>query len=196
MSFAKEYQEKKAELREKENALIERRNERNKLRHEFDMVFKKKSELEDEINAIDLAIAKINSLSDRFREDAFKNLLGNVSRYIGSLSQGEFSELTFDDKGDIILKADYGFVPLWRLTDADAGKIYLAVRLSIAKYLAKENMPLIIDGTPMLENASEVKSLVDCLMDMKEEQIIIFTDDWGMDSVFKSKGVNTNLIQL
>ena len=196
MAFAKEYQEKKAALREQENALIERRNERNKLRHEFDMVFKKKSELEDEINAIDLAIAKINSLSDRFREDAFKNLLGNVSRYIGSLSQGEFSELTFDDKGDIILKADYGFVPLWRLTDADAGKVYLAVRLSIAKYLAKERMPLIIDGTTMLENSSEVKSLVDCLMDMGEEQIIILTDDWGMDSIFKSKGVSTNLIQL
>jgi len=196
MSFAKEYQEKKAVLREKENALIERRNERNKLRHEFDMVFKKKSELEDEINAIDLAISKINSLSESFREDAFKNLLGNVSRYIGSLSQGEFSELTFDDKGDIILKADYGFVPLWRLTDADAGKVYLAVRLSIAKYLAKEKMPLIIDGTGMLENSSEVKSLVDCLVDMNEEQIIILTDDWGMDSVFKSKGISTNLIQL
>ena len=72
MTFAKEYQEKKAELKEKENALLDRRNERNRLRHEFDTVFRKKSELEDEIKAIDLAIAKINSLSENFREDAFK----------------------------------------------------------------------------------------------------------------------------
>ena len=34
------------------------------------------------------------------------------------------------------------------------------------------------------------------LNDMKEEQIIILTDDWGMDSVFKSKGIDTNLIKL
>ena len=48
----------------------------------------------------------------------------------------------------------------------------------------------------MLESASEVKSLVDCLSDMNEEQIIILTDDWGMDSVFKGRGIETNLIKL
>ena len=106
MTFAKEFQEKKAVLKEKENALINRRNERNKLRHEFDTVFKKKSELEDEIKAIDLAINKINTLSEKFREDAFKHLLGNVSRYIRRITQDEFSELTFDDRGGIILKAN------------------------------------------------------------------------------------------
>ena len=196
MTFAKEFQEKKAVLKEKENALINRRNERNKLRHEFDTVFKKKSELEDEIKAIDLAIKKINTLSEKFREDAFKHLLGNVSRYIRRITQDEFSELTFDDKGGIILKADYGYVPINNLSEADAGKVYLAVRLSIAKYLAKEKLPLIIDGTSMLESASEIKALADCLMDMKEEQIIILTDDWGMDSVLKGKGIETNLIRL
>ena len=196
MTFAKEFQEKKAVLKEKENALINRRNERNKLRHEFDTVFKKKSELEDEIKAIDLAINKINTLSEKFREDAFKHLLGNVSRYIIRITQDEFSELTFDDKGGIILKADYGYVPINNLTEVDAGKVYLAVRLSIAKYLTKEKLPLIIDGTSMLESASEIKAFADCLMDMKEEQIIILTDDWGMDSVLKGKGIETNLIRL
>ncbi|MBR1773197.1 MAG: AAA family ATPase [Eubacterium sp.] len=196
MTFAKEFQEKKAVLKEKENALINRRNERNKLRHEFDTVFKKKSELEDEIKAIDLAINKINTLSEKFREDAFKHLLGNVSRYIRRITQDEFSELTFDDKGGIILKADYGYVPINNLTEVDAGKVYLAVRLSIAKYLTKEKLPLIIDGTSMLESASEIKAFADCLMDMKEEQIIILTDDWGMDSVLKGKGIETNLIRL
>ena len=196
MTFAREYQQKKAELKEKENALIDRRNEREKLRREFDSVFKKKSELEEEIKAIDFAIAKINSLSNKFREEAFKNLLGNVSRYINLLTQGLFSELTFDDKGNIILKAEYGYVPIENLSDMDAGKVYLAVRLSISKYLAKENLPLIIDGTSMLESATEVKALADCLMDMKEEQIILLTDDRGLDSVFKGKGIDTNLIQL
>lgn len=196
MTFAKEFQEKKAVLKEKENALINRRNERNKLRHEFDTVFKKKSELEDEIKAIDLAINKINTLSEKFREDAFKHLLGNVSRYIRRITQDEFSELTFDDRGGIILKADYGYVPINNLSEVDAGKVYLAVRLSIAKYLTKEKLPLIIDGTSMLESASEIKAFADCLMDMKEEQIIILTDDWGMDSVLKGKGIETNLIRL
>lgn len=196
MTFAKEYQEKKAELKEKENALLDRRNERNRLRQEFDSVFKKKSELEDEIKAIDYAISKINSLSEKYREESFKSLLGNVSRYIRSLTQGTFSELSFDDKGGIILKADYGYVPIDNLTRDDIGRVYLAVRLSISKYLAKERLPLIIDGTSMLDSASEIKAFVDCLMDLGEEQIVILTDDWGLDKVFKSKGIETNFIQL
>ncbi len=196
MTFAKEYQEKKAALKEKENALLERRNERNKLRHEFDTVFKKKSELEDEITAIDFAISKINKLSEGYRKDAFEHLLGNVSRYLSSISDNQFSELMFDSQGRLIVKTSYGLVPVDNLTDVDAAKAYLAIRLSIAKYMSKENMPLIIDGTSMLESASEVKALADCLKDMQEEQIIILTDDWGMDSLFKSKGINTNLIQL
>ena len=196
MDFAKEYQEKKAELKEKEDALLTRRNERNKLRHEFDTVFKKKSELEEEINAIDLAIKKINALSESFRKDAFHNLLGNVSRYISSISDNRFNSLMFDDLGRLILKTDYGLVPIENLSDVDAGKVYLAVRLSIAKYMAKESLPLIIDGTSMLESASEVKALADCLNDMNEEQVIILTDDWGMESMFKAKGIKTNLIKL
>ena len=196
MDFAKEYQEKKAALKEKEDALLTRRNERNKLRHEFDTVFKKKSELEEEINAIDYAIQKINTLSEKYRKDAFKNLLGNVSRYISSISDNRFTSLMFDDMGRIILKTDYGLVPIDNLTEVDAGKVYLAVRLSIAKYMAKEKLPLIIDGTSVLESASEVKALADCLNDMGEEQVIILTDDWGMDSMFKSKGIETNLIKL
>ena len=196
MDFAKEYQDKKAELKEKEDALLTRRNERNKLRHEFDTVFKKKSELEEEINAIDYAIKKINSLSENYRKDAFKNLLGNVSRYISSISDNRFSSLMFDDLGRIILKTEYGLVPIDNLTDVDAGKVYLAIRLSIAKYMAKEKLPLIIDGTSVLESASEVKALADCLSDMNEEQVIILTEDWGMDSMFKSKGIEANLIKL
>ena len=44
MTFAKEFQEKKNELTNILNAQIERRNQRNKLRVEFDNVFKKKYE--------------------------------------------------------------------------------------------------------------------------------------------------------
>ena len=196
MTFAKEYQEKKAALKEKENQLLERRGERNRLRQEFDSVFKKKSELEEEITAIDFAINKINTLSNSFREEAFRSVLINVSEFMGILTQGDFRELTFDENGSIILIGDVGAVPLSLLDEEDAGKVSLAVRLSIAKHLAKENMPLIIDGTSALDTVTEIKALIDCLVSMKEEQIIIFTEDMGMASVFQTKNVPVNVVTL
>ena len=196
MTFAKEYQEKKAVLKEKESKLIDRRVERNKLRQEFDSVFKKKSELEEEITAIDFAISKINSLSDKFREDAFKNVLGNVSEFMGAITGGDFRELTFDENGSIILMGDVGAVPLSRLDDEDASKVNLAVRLSIAKRIAKEKMPLIIDGTSAIDSVNEIKALTACLNSMDEEQIIILTEDRGMASVLQTRGVDINVISL
>ena len=173
-----------------------RRGERNKLRQEFDQVFKKKSELEDEIKAIDYAINKINTLSEKYRVDAFKNLLGHVSTYISTLTLGTYKELSFNEAGAAVLKGTNGTVPFARLSQDDARKVYLAVRLSIAKFLAKENLPLIIDGTSSLKSENELNALVESLVSMKEEQIIILTEDAGMEQVFKRKGVKTNLINL
>lgn len=196
MTFAKEYQEKKAELKKKEDALIDRRNERARLRAEFDQVFKKKSELEEEVQAIDFAINKINQLSTKFREEAFKKLLVNISEYIEKLTLGEFTSLGFDKSGDIVLKHGEQEFPLSRLNDEEAGIVFLAVRLSIAKHLSKEKLPLIIDGTSMLDSVSEIKAFADVLVSMKEEQIVIMTDDRGMASIFESKGISFNLINL
>lgn len=196
MTFAKEYQEKKNDLTNALNAQIERRNQRNKLRVEFDNVFKKKSELEAEIKAIDYAISKINSLSNDFRKEAFNRLLGNISIYVKKLTLGRFNRLSFDERGNCILVNDEGVLPITALTDEDAAIVYLAVRLSIAKFLSRESMPLIIDGTSALTTAAEVKAFADCLVDMKEEQIILLTADMGMYSVFMSKGIEVNRVAL
>ena len=196
MEFAKDYQEQKEILSGMLDRLLVRRGERNKLRQEFDQVFKKKSELEDEIKAIDYAINKINTLSEKYRVDAFKNLLGHVSTYISTLTLGSFKELTFNEAGAAVLKGPNGTVPFARLSQDDARKVYLAVRLSIAKFLAKEKLPLILDGTSSLKSENELNALVEALVSMKEEQIIILTEDAGMEQVFKRKGVKTNLINL
>ena len=196
MSFAKQYQDKKAELKEKEDALLVRRNERAKLRAEFDQVFKKKSELEEEVQAIDFAINKINQLSKKYREESFSKLLVHISEYISKMTLGEFTSLTFDEDGELVLKNSEETLPISYLADEDVGKVFMAIRLSIAKHLSKEKLPLIIDGTSMLDSVSEIKAFVDILSGMKEEQIIIMTDDWGMASVFESKGVKFNMITL
>lgn len=196
MEFAKDYQEQKEILNGMLERLLVRRGERNKLRQEFDQVFKKKSELEDEIKAIDYAISKINSLSEKYRVDAFKNLLGHVSTYIGTMTLGAYRELSFNEAGAAVLKGPNGTVPFARLSQDDARKVYLAVRLSIAKFLAKEKLPLIIDGTSSLKSEADLRALVESLVSMKEEQIIILTEDAGVDHAFKSQGIKTNVIQL
>ena len=89
-----------------------------------------------------------------------------------------------------------GAVPIHYLSDEDAAKVNLAVRLCIAKNLSREKMPLIIDGTSALASAAEIKAFIDCLVSMNEEQIIVMTDDSGMESVFRGRSVDVNVISL
>ena len=58
------------------------------------------------MKAIDFAIKKINALAEKYRVDAFKNLLGHVSTYIGALTLGEFRGLAFNSEGEVVLKGD------------------------------------------------------------------------------------------
>lgn len=196
MTFAKEYQEKKAVLKEKEKVQIDRRNERAKLKAEFNSVFKKKSELEDEIKAIDFAIARINSISDKYKKTAYSGFLLHVSDMIPGLTGGKYSEIDFDEKGNIIVTGVNGDERLERLQRRDIDRISIAVRFAAAKYLSEEALPLVIDGTGEMKNDESRKALIDYLVRMEEEQIIILTDDMRLPEFFMNSGVQANVIEL
>ena len=196
MTFAKEYQEKKAELKEKEKTQIERRNERAKLKSEFNSVFKKKSELEDEIKAIDFAIARINSISEKYKKTAYSGFLLHISDLIPGLTGGMYSEIDFDERGNIIVSGTEGKVMLGSLPREDIDRIALAVRFAAAKYLAAESLPLVMDGTGDLNNDESRKILIDYLVRMNEEQIIILTDDAKLTLDFLESQEQVNVIQL
>ena len=196
MTFAKEYQEKKAVLKEKEKVQIDRRNERAKLNAEFNSVFKKKSELEDEIKAIDFAIARINSISDKYKKTAYSGFLLHVSDMIPGLTGGKYSEIDFDEKGNIVVRGVNGEERLERLQRRDIDRISIAVRFAAAKYLSEEALPLVIDGTGEMKNDESRKALIDYLIRMEEEQIIILTDDMRLPDFFANSGVQANVIEL
>ena len=196
MTFAKEYQEKKAVLKEKEKVQIDRRNERAKLNAEFNSVFKKKSELEDEIKAIDFAIARINSISDKYKKTAYSGFLLHVSDMIPGLTGGKYSEIDFDEKGNIVVRGVNGEERLERLQRRDIDRISIAVRFAAAKYLSEEALPLVIDGTGEMKNDESRKALIDYLIRMEEEQIIILTDDMRLPDCFANSGVQANVIEL
>ena len=95
----------------------------------------------------------------------------------------------------IVTKGDAGAY-LNDIPKKDMSLINLAARLSISKHISEDSMPLIIDGTDMLDSAGAVKAFAECLVKMNEEQIIVLTEDSAMPTVFSNMGLNVNKIQL
>lgn len=196
MAFAKEYSDRKDQLKLEESALIDRRRERDLLRKEQSQVFKKKSELEEELRAINLAISTIDSLSGQYQEKAAGTFVPFLSEYITPLSDGRFGELLFDEKEGLTVEGAGGSFAVELLPEELAARIYLAVRLSIAKRSTSEKLPLIIDDAVHFSSEAEAGAFLDVLEDMEQEQIVLMTSDPMIHRALDAKNMAYNYVKL
>ena len=177
MTFAREFQEKKEQLKEEEKDLLERKQKRDKLLKEQSQVFKKKSELEAEVSAIQLAITTIEALSRKYQEQAAKTFLPHLSEYVAPLTGNDYAAIVFDQKDGLSVEGYTGRMPIAHLPEETARRVYLAMRLSMAKYAEGEQLPLVIDDVAEFETVEEASIFVQVLRDMGREQIVVLTKD-------------------
>ena len=196
MTFAKEYSAKKDELKAEEARLAERKAQRDKLKKEFNQVFKKKSELEEEIRAIHLAISTIEGLSKKYQEKAATTFIPYISEYVMPLTGGRFDEISFDAAEGLMVKGAGGSFALDVLPEDLAGRVYLAVRLSIANRLSEEDLPLVIDDPVHFTNEAEAGAFLDVLAEMKQEQIVLMTSDVYVKRALDAGSIAYNHVSL
>ena len=196
MTFAKEYSAKKDALKEEEARLIDRRRERDKLRKEQSQVFRKKSELEEEVRAINLAISTIDNLSAKYQEQAAVTFVPYLSEYITPLSGGRFGELRFDEAEGLTVEGAGGSFAVEVLPEDLASRVYLAIRLSIAKRCDKEKLPLVIDDAVRFTSEADADAFLDVLDDMEQEQIVLMTADPYIRRALDARNVAYNHVRL
>ena len=196
MTFAKEYSAKKDQLKEEEAALLERKNRRDKLKKEFNLVFKKKSELEEEGRAIRLAIGTIENQSKRFQEKAAKTFVPYISEYVAPLTGGRFDEISFDPAEGLVVNGAGGSFAVDVLPEELACRVYLAVRLSIANRLMNEQLPLVIDDVVRFTGEVDASAFLDVLAEMKQEQIVLLTSDSYLKRALDARSMAYNSVAL
>ncbi len=196
MTFAKEYSAKKDELKAEESALLERKQKRDRLKKEFNQVFKKKSELEDEIRAIHLAISTIDGLSRRYQEEAAKTFIPYISEYLEPLTGGRFHEIRFNAGEGLMVDGPGGNFALDVLPEDLASRVYLAVRLSIAGRMSSEQLPLVIDDVVHFTGEADANAFLDVLDGIRQEQIVLLTSDSWLRRAMEARNMSYNHVTL
>ena len=77
-----------------------------------------------------------------------------------------------------------------------AGRVYLAVRLSIANRLSEEDLPLVIDDPVHFTNEAEAGAFLDVLAEMKQEQIVLMTSDVYVKRALDAGSIAYNHVSL
>ena len=196
MTFAKEFQEKKDALREEEKALLKRKSERTHLKAEFNDVFKKKSMLEKEIAAINLAISRIRTISNEMRKTNYQAIFVKSEKFIRRLLGDDYGRMTMSNEGHLFISVSDSTLRINQLSEEELRKLYLAIRLSVAANLAPENVPLIIDDAIKDVSLRDMIAFAQCVDSLGLDQVIVLTSDERLDAIFEGAEIPYNMTTL
>lgn len=131
---------------------------------------------EKEVKAISLAITTINNISSNIHDDFGQNLNEMLSNIMREQTNGKYEDIKVDEKLNIKVGIKDRFIELDRLSVGTIEQLYLALRLSVAKLIFKdEKMPLLFDDTFAYYDEERLKGALQILAKDKNRQILIFT---------------------
>lgn len=196
MSFASEYADKKAELKVVEKELMDKKNRKLELEEEFAIASKKRDELEKEIYAINLAINTINNMSAEIHGDLGFLINDNISDIVSKITDGKYQDVYLDEKLHVMVKDGDNYVRMEYLSAGTTEQIYLAVRLSVARLLCRDKMPLIIDDIFTNYDERRLVNTLDCLKTIDTEQIILMTSNSRIGDMLDDLDMDYNYVEL
>lgn len=176
LTFAKEYQGKKDALLKEQEVLLKRRQERTHLKAEFNEVFRKKQLQDVENRAIKLAISNIEKVSEEIRAESVSVIEQHAAEFISSIFGGGYSGIRIRDYG-IEVEVGGSSYAISAMPEEDLTKLYIALRLTIARYLTGEQLPLIFDDPFGPLGTSDVILIINAAVKAGFEQIIVLSSD-------------------
>lgn len=196
MSFAQEYADKKAQLRVVEKELLEKKTRREDLEEEFNIISGKKKDLDKEVHAINLAINTINEVSAQIHGDRGFLINDNISDIVSKITDGKYQDVKLDENLHVMVKDNDSYVGIEYLSAGTIEQIYLAVRLSIARLLCRDKMPLIIDDIFTNYDEARLVNTLDCLKTIDTEQIILMTSNSHIGDMLDDLDMEYNYVEL
>ncbi len=196
MSFAKEFVDKKAELLAQEKEILDRKEKRRQLEEELSAANSMIEKLEKEQHIINLAINTINQVSAEIHGDMGFLINDNISDIVSKITDGKYQDVRMDEKLHVMVKDSDSYVGIEYLSAGTIEQIYLAVRLSVARLLCRDKMPLIIDDIFTAYDETRLVNTLDCLKTIDTEQIILMTSNPHIGDMLDDLDMDYNYVEL
>lgn len=131
------------EYKERETQLSNLLEEKEELEHSELMTDKE----EEKINAIDLAMERINILASGMQNMAGERLQKRTGEILSEITEGAYPHILLDEKMKISLYNRERYIPLYQVSIGTIEQVYLALRIAAGEMLGEEEMPLFLDET-------------------------------------------------
>lgn len=194
MSFAEEFMEKKTELKAEEHDLLEDKRRKQELLDELGIAEAELQKMQKELHAINFAINTMNELSTNIQGE-MKNLFTVSGDFISPLTNGRYDDVRFEISGRVAVGKNGSYDGIDSLSYDDLKKVYMSMKLSAAKLLNKDNMPVVVEDW-FTGNEGFAPELIRCMEKVGAEQIILLTTNQAAKQQFDNAGIEYNYVAM
>lgn len=161
------------ELEKKLEQLTQLKERAASLKH----ILEENNRLREEMEAIQLALDTMTSLSSSIRSSFGLYLNKAASDLITGITGGIYNSMSVDENLNLFMNTSTRLVPLEQVSSGTMDQIYLALRLAAARLVQPEDeqMPLIFDDSFVLYDDERLRTAMKWLTSTYDNQIIIFT---------------------
>lgn len=155
-------------------------------------------ELKEKNDKINTARILLGNAYEKMKNSVTPKFTSNLSENIMRISDGKYKKVTVNDEEGIIVELPNGeYVSAEKLSGGTIEQLYLSLRLSMAKEISNENMPIILDEAFAYYDDERLESTLKFLINnFKENQIILFTCTNREKEVLDKININYNFIEL
>lgn len=133
--------------------------------------------LREKNNKIIIAKELLERAYEKMKNSIAPKFTANLSKNIEKISNGKYKNVTVTDDEGIIVEVPSGdYVSAEKLSGGTIEQLYLSLRLSMAKEISDEDMPIILDEAFAYYDDDRLENTLKYLIEnFEENQIIIFT---------------------
>ena len=177
---------------------LEKLEELVNIKEKLDIAKENYEELKIQNEKINKAKEFIKIAYEKMKNNVTPKFTENLSKIIEKISDGKYSKVYINDEAGMIVGLPNGeYVDAEKLSTGTIEQLYLSLRLSMAKEISNENMPIILDEAFAYYDDERLKNTLKFLREnYTENQIFIFTCTKREEKILNELNMQYNLINL
>ena len=181
-------------VREQKDKQIQYENLQEQLA-EMDVVGEKDQVLEKKRQAVQMAIDKMNELSEELKLRLEKQLNEEAARIVCQITNQAYQRIRVEDNLHMFLVKEGKRIAMEQVSQGTAEQIWFALRMAAAGILQEEEMPVILDDAFGNYDDERLKSTLGWL-DEHKKQVFIFTCQKREMKLLDEMGISYHLTEI
>ena len=147
-------------------------------------------------NMYEMAKEEIENAYQAMKENITPEFIEELKQILSDVTEGKYTECYIDSENNILVETENGkYIPIELLSVGTIDLIYLALRISAAKEISKETMPIILDESFAYYDNDRMARILRYLETL-DRQVIIFTCSSREKDILEKEGIKFNLISM